>query len=113
MSTVPCQSNGWALAFGCGYGRGVGREGVDDFAGAGVVELGAGFVFDGAGVGLEAFDLIAEASVFEVELLHLLLEEFFVLALVLVGGDAVLAEKDVIAHKDSEYSGGNAGDFAR
>ena len=48
------------------------RQGVDDFVGAGVVEAFAGFVFDGAGVGLEPVYVLAEAGVFLGELVDFL-----------------------------------------
>jgi hypothetical protein len=93
------------LGFGCGCGRlrlRVCGQGIDDLAGTGVMEFFASLVFDRASVVLQAVDVTEEAVVFALQVLHLELEGARVFAFVLVGGEAVVAEDDVIAHENSK-----------
>ena len=55
---------GWRLAVG------IRRQGVDDFAGLGVVKLFARFVLDGAGVGFETIHMIAQVGVLLLQILR-------------------------------------------
>ena len=104
-SAVP-QSKNTALVGGEGGGALVG-EGDDDLAGAGVVELFAGLVLDGAGIGLEPGDMDAETVVLFGEFVDLAGEGGGVGALALVDGEAVLAEDDVVRKAYCEQGGGD------
>ena len=80
-------------------------QGVDDFAGLGVMELFAGFMLDGAGAGFETIDVVAKVSVLLLEVLDLFLELFFLGALLIPSGQTVAAVDDTPEKKHSECDG--------
>src|SRR4051794_34016097 len=67
-------------------GRGVGRERVDNLAGLGVVQLLAGFEFDGVGIGFEFLDALAQARILLLETVDLLAQLLVFQALLLPDG---------------------------
>ena len=72
------------------FGRGrllwVGRQRVDDFAGASIVEFLASFMLDGVGIILEAIDVLLEPVVFVLLLLDFVFELLLLVALAVPGG---------------------------
>jgi hypothetical protein len=66
-------------------------ERVDHFAGLGVVELFAGFVLDGFGIGLEVLDAVAQAGVVAFQILDLAAELLVFGALLVPDGQAVFS----------------------
>ena len=90
--------------------RGVwaGGEGVDDFAGFGVMEFFAGFVLDGVGAGFQAVDLLAELGVFLLDVFDLFLEAAVFRAHLVPYGEAVVAVDDV-THDESSQGYGEDG----
>ena len=79
---------------------------VNDLTGTGVVQTLAGFMLDGVRIILQVIDVILHPGVFILQLLDLLLQRFVFYALLLVCGDAVLPEYDVIAEEDRQKDGG-------
>ena len=80
-------------------------QGVDDLVGTSVVEAFAGLVLDGAGVGAEAIDVLAEAGVLGGELFDFEGESFVVGAFLLPAGEAVAAGDGVPAEEQGEGNG--------
>ena len=86
---------------------GVGRKGVDHFAGLGVVEFFASLVLDGVGIRLESIDVLAEAGVFLLEVLNLVFELLFLVTLLIPGGETVLTVHDAPCESEREKDGEN------
>ena len=70
---------------------GIRRQGVDDLAGLGVVELFARFMLDGVGAVLEAVYVIAQVRIFLLQIFDFVLELLFLVALLIPRGQAVVA----------------------
>lgn len=79
---------------------------VDDLTGAGVVQALASFVLDGIGIILQMIDVVLHPSIFILQLFDLLLQGFVFHALLLVCGNAVLPENNVIAEEDRQQDSG-------
>jgi hypothetical protein len=71
------------------------------------METFAGFVFDGAGVILQAVDVAVQQVILFLELEHLALQGALFFTLVGKGGEAVLTEDDAVGHDQGEDAGGN------
>src|SRR5580658_5228068 len=69
------------------------------------MELFAGLVFDGVGAGFEAIDVVAQVSVFLLEVLDFFLELLFLGALLVPGGETVAAIDDAKGKGQSEGNG--------
>lgn len=80
----------------------MGGEGVDDLAGLGVVKLFAGLSFYGVRIGLELFDVFAEAGILLLEAVDLFAELAVLEAFLLPDGEAVLAADDVPGKQESQ-----------
>src|SRR5579863_9246404 len=96
----------WAALWRLGLGRGVGgwREGGDaddDFAGLGALQLFAGDAFDGVGIGLQGFDLIAELDVFGVEAVDVF-ADFPDFELSAAHGDEAVSAENVVDDKSQD-----------
>lgn len=76
------------------------------------MELLAGLVFDLVGIALEALDVALQEVVLVLELLHFDVEGAGLVALLLVDGDAVCAEDDVVCDRDGEEGGSGGGELA-
>jgi hypothetical protein len=99
-----------AELLGGGWRRGLGGwlGGVfpDDVAGAGVVEVVAGGLLDGVGVGgFELLDVVTEAGVLLLEVADVLLELAVLGALLMPDGEAVAAVDDVPGEQECEADG--------
>lgn len=75
---------------------------VNDLTGAGVVQLLARLMLDGRRIVLQLVDVIAQAAVLRLELLHLDLQFARFLALIQEGGHTVVAEDNAISHYNRE-----------
>ena len=74
------------------------------------MEFPAGFVLDGVGAGLEALDILAQVSVFLLNVGDLLLEFAVLSALLMPDGEAVIAVNDMPHHQGcQEHSDDCAG----
>ncbi len=62
-------------------------------------------VLDRIGIALEVVDVLVEAIVFLLKVLHLLLKHLCFFALVGEGGETVMAEDDTIGHDEREGGG--------
>lgn len=92
-----------SLAVGV-FCRGSSRKSVDNLAGASVVQLFAGLVFDGIGIALQPLDMTFQQLIFPLKAAQLTLQHLRILPLLLVSRKSVLSEDDVIAHSNSEHS---------
>ena len=68
------------------------------------MEFLASFVLDRIRIGLQVVDMLAQAVIFLLQLLHLLLEDFGFFPLVGEGGEAVVAKDDAVRHHEREGS---------
>jgi len=91
--------------------RGFGQR-VDHFAGAGVVELLAGGVFNGVGIALEALVVRGHSLVFLLQVLDLLLQFLSLMLFLFVGGKTVVIEDDEVADDQRKCQQDNGGDSA-
>jgi hypothetical protein len=87
---------GFGLILGC-----IG-EGVNDLSGARVVQLFASFVLDRVRIALQVVDVLVQAVIFLLQLLHLDLEHFCFFALVSEGRKTVVAEDDAVGHHERQ-----------
>jgi len=76
------------------------------------VEFFAGLVLDGTGVVLQALDMTAQAIIFNLELLHLLLQCALFLLFVHEHRDAVVAKKDAVSHHQRQCADTRGRGFA-
>src|ERR1700744_947359 len=94
---------GWDLYRG--FVRRLVIQGVDDFAGAGVMQALTGFVFNSIRVVLQVIDMVLHATILVLQFLNLLLQLFIFYPFLLVSGDAVLSKDNVITEKDRQRNG--------
>ena len=95
-----------------GGGGWSGGQGVDNLAGAGVMQLFASLMLDRVGIGLEAVDVTLQQIVLTLKAMKLVVEGCGILPLLLVGGEAVLPEDDVVAQCNGEEGSGSCRDPA-
>ena len=69
------------------------------------MQLFTRLVLDGVGIALQVVDVLVQALVFFLQLLHLLLKHLRLFPLVGERGEAVMAEDDTVRHDESEGSG--------
>ena len=69
----------------------------------------ASLMLDRVGIALQVIDVLVEAVVFLLKLLHLLLEELCFFALVGEGRETVMAEDDAIGHDKGKCGGRDGG----
>jgi len=69
------------------------------------VQFLASLVLDRVGIALQVGDVLVQAVVFLLELLHLILKHLCFLTLVGEGGETVMAEDDTVRHDQREGSG--------
>ena len=81
------------------------RQGVDHFAGLGVVQLLARLVLDGVRIGLEPLDVIAQSRIFLLQILNLLLQLLVLDALLLPDRQPVLAVHHVPTEQQRQRHG--------
>jgi hypothetical protein len=87
-------------------------KGVDHLAWPGVVQLFAGLMLNCVWTVLEAIDMALQQLIFTLQTLQLMTESTRLLALLLVGGKAVLTEHDVVSEAYRNSSCCNGCNFA-
>ena len=72
----------------------------------------SGLMLDRIGIALQVGDVLVQAVVFLLKLLHLLLEDFCFFTLMGEGGETVMAKDDAVGHNEREGGGGDGGSTA-
>ena len=85
---------------------------VDDLTGTRVVQLFARLMLDRSRIVLQLIDMLLQAAVLCLELLHLDLKLARFLALIEEGRDPVVSEDHAVAHQDGKTASAKGGQLA-